>query len=333
MQKYIQEMVLSIVWDWLRALPGQILDTIGWSGVIAVLAGTIMLLTLSAKAVSFMTSKRGMAITAGVLALALFVLWYWGKPDAKVPVMAAKTEPPVVKQPEVLAAKESMPTKAFDLFGGEELDEFEEEEAPAEPKRRSNLVEPPPLLVGSPIVPPSVSFSLPPTPQVPSPVVRPGVPLPHAGHASHGTAHHSKVVSATPSAHAHTGKATASSVAPGAATGGAAGHGPGASTPAADARPSRQAQLAARRQAIREHNARAADEFDRAMGQMMHEQHLIHSGQHPAMGMHGGNHMGGHPAGHHGGHHGATHPGMMHGGIMHPGMPHAGGMMHPGGHH
>jgi hypothetical protein len=313
MQDYVKGLIFDAVFAWLRALPSQILDTIGWSGVIAILAGCIMLATLSAKAVAFMTSKRGMAITAGVFAAALLALWFWSKPDAKAPAMVAKTEPPVVKQPVVVAAKESMPTKAFDLFGVEELEE-DEDEAPAAPKRRSNLIEPPPWLVGSPIVPGPVAFALPPTPQIPAPVVRPGASIPHAGTAGHRTQHHTTVAAAPQSRHVPAGSPAHGTAAQAGGNRQPAGSAADSASGGSSQQSSRQAQQAARRAAIRQQNARAAIEFENAMGQMMHEQHLIHSGQHPAMGMHGGHHMGGHPATHHGGGHPAAHHGAAHAG-------------------
>ena len=56
---------------------------IGWPGVIAMASGSLLLLSLSAKAVKFINSPKGMATTAAVTLAALIAVWWlWPKPAA-----------------------------------------------------------------------------------------------------------------------------------------------------------------------------------------------------------------------------------------------------------
>jgi hypothetical protein len=79
---------MSMIWDllfgMLRGLAGMVIDRIGWGGVVALLAGAILLLSLSARMLKAMTSRRGLAVTAGVVAFALVFLG-WGSFGRKKP--------------------------------------------------------------------------------------------------------------------------------------------------------------------------------------------------------------------------------------------------------
>ncbi len=356
MQEYIRGLIVDAALAWLRALPSQILGTIGWSGVIVSLAGCVLMLTLSAKAVSFMTSKRGMATVAGVMLAALFALWFWRHPAQKSAAAPAvvKTSP-TVKEPVQLAKKE--PAAEPHIEAVKQDDEPEEEEpamTTTERTRTFGSVDPPPWLIGEPVGGGSVAMPLPQTPSLPGSRLTAGAPARPSIAPSHGESHaHVKreVTVAPPPAlrpAADSVPRTAPTVGsnaqqqqhakasgvkgPGASSriassqpeqphqsqaSGATGHAASSETEASSAQPPRQSRPMTRRQAIREMNRQAEAEFNAAMGAMMDEQHAIQSGM-------------GHPGMHAGGHHPGAHPGAGH----HPGA-HPGGVtpgMHPGGH-
>ena len=98
----------------------QFLGWIGWPGVIAIASGCLLLLSLSMRAVKFLNSPRGMAVTGGITAAALLALWLlWPKLAAAQPKELAGYEPsplrtdgPVPRQKAKLASKATAATAA-----------------------------------------------------------------------------------------------------------------------------------------------------------------------------------------------------------------------------
>lgn len=122
----------------LHSLAGLILSSIGWGGIVAGAAGLLLLLSLSARALKFFSSPRGMAATAAVMLAALVFLWWtWGK-----------TAPAAVRSPHALLTQTGPPKTAF----------AEPRPKPAEPlPLQAVAVEPePPLTVAraTPLMPP-----------------------------------------------------------------------------------------------------------------------------------------------------------------------------------
>ena len=287
---------------WLGSL---VLHQIGWGGVAALVAASLLLLSLSARAIKFITSPRGMAVSMAVMLIGLFLSWYgWSKGQSPL-TMASQAGSAAAESVEPPPPLDPLPPEPEIELAEEEPEE--EAEAVAKAKRKRPDLPVMPILVtpeyGLPLMPmPSpVTFSLNPPMVVGQPAASGHLTLPHgqssapaamaptakqAGPAavSRHVAVQTPQLVPTPYGHAATPKATP------------ARHGP---TPA--------------------QRAMAAHQTDMILNQAATMMHQLNTGTHP---LGGGHPMGMHPMG--GPHHG-THPG----GMGHP----QGGTHHPGGHH
>jgi hypothetical protein len=121
MTGYIWEMVASS----LRMLAGTILSSLGWGGIIAVVAAGLLVLSMSAKAMKFLSSARGMAATAAIMLGALAFMW-WGWHTKTPPPI-----PPPYERTEHAALKPAATPELEAQAPAEEPGEEEAEEAPA----------------------------------------------------------------------------------------------------------------------------------------------------------------------------------------------------------
>ncbi len=110
---------LDMGWRLLRGAAGMVIDSIGIGGVIALAAGLILLLTLSVRVTKFLGSRKGMAITAAVLVVALFLAGREVKPRSQavsqsLPSLMAP-ESPSADVAELAAAEEAEPAMAAEM--------------------------------------------------------------------------------------------------------------------------------------------------------------------------------------------------------------------------
>lgn len=105
------------------------IDSLGVGGVIAGIAGLILLLTLSSKVTKFLGSRKGIGITAAVLVVALFFANWFGKPQ---PQAGGESLPS-------LTAPATQPAEAAELA-------TEEEPEPAAEMRRQLMARPMPAI-------------------------------------------------------------------------------------------------------------------------------------------------------------------------------------------
>jgi hypothetical protein len=294
---FSQMLVTALHW-----VGGWILARIGWGGVVASAAALILILALSARAIRAITSRRGMAITAGVLIAGLAVLWFsWPKSAPAAPVELASAAPAAEATPPPPEAEpEPTPEPEVEAVKTEPVEL-------AQVRQMSKRPEPNPMfgMPGMMAVPVETIPILPMQPATPVhipsvPKAKQTAPRVTASKPGHSTAViHSGVAAMPGRPMGTTGQAAVNQQA-----GNAGGH----LTPAQQAR-----------------NARAMANqaaFHQQMQAMEHHMNAM-NGMHP--GAMGPMHMGGmHP--------GAMGP--MHTGGMQPGMGHmpAGGMGHTGGH-
>ena len=293
MQHMLRDAVFGSIMQWLHGLIGLVFATIGWPGVIAIAAGCLLLLSASAKAITFLSSPRGMGFTAGIMAVSLVLTWlFWPKlASAKPRVVLASYEPNVrrtdrpqpkpkpVEQPPILASKLSPPP-----FVARQSMKTLPPELPA------YAFDQPALTVAPPPLPPVV---IPPAPGI---VVVP--PKHHTGQqAAHpsppkATQHaaNSPPPKATPPQGRPQGRGTTSRPLP-----------PGWPTPAQTGNGRSQAAMQAQRnRAMAAEYARLERQYNMMMGGMMMQHYggMGHmGGMHPG-GMGHGGHLGSH-----GGHH------------------------------
>jgi hypothetical protein len=150
--------VLNMIGSSLHSLAGLVLGSIGWGGIAALVAGLLLLLSLSARTLKFFSSPRGMAATAAVMLAGLAWMWWmWGSK----PVVASDPTP-IAYQPPI-----NEPQHAF-----------------TEPRPKAETM-PVGAMVVQPdraMVPASVTPLLPLVPVVPVAgavaVVRPSLPMP-----------------------------------------------------------------------------------------------------------------------------------------------------------
>ena len=313
-------MIFQTIGFSLRSMAGLVLHTIGWAGVVTVLAGTVLLLTMSARLMKIFASPRGMAATAAVLLASIAFLWAtWPQAATATPV----AETPHAGPAEVAPAQPKPKPKLLDVVAATP-------EPPPKPPtvaaKRKRIVFPSlpyftgPLAAALPSLPPIETF----TPRMPV-IVTPPAPQARQQAASHA---HAPVVakrnlSGTKAADAASRRpAIVASPLPGRAgpTGGVAAGQPDPVRAAHD----QQAAIAAQQRAARQAHARQAQVAAMVqMNQMMEQFHGGPMGGHPANGMHpAAGHPGMHPME-------GVHPGNHPMGGMHP----AAGTGHPGVHH
>lgn len=100
--------MLNMIGGSLWSLAGLVLGSLGWGGIVALVAGGLLLLTLWGKARKFLSSPRGMAVTAAVMLIGLAFMWLarwtWGKPQMP-PAQPVASLQPRAEQPEPEAAE------------------------------------------------------------------------------------------------------------------------------------------------------------------------------------------------------------------------------------
>ena len=179
MQKYMSDWLLSAAFQWLRSLAGDIIGSMGWGHVVALVAGGILLLSLSAKAMKFVASPGGMAACVLLVAAGL----YFGMGGSNATAPASLVEEPEEAGP-VLASR-SEPQE------DEPLEAVVEEPAPVAPLA-STVATPLLPMMGAMIAPAVIGTN------------SQGMSHPsehsHAGEASHHAVHHA--VAAAPAPHA-----------------------------------------------------------------------------------------------------------------------------------
>lgn len=176
---------LATIMFWIHWAAGWVIHTIGWPGIVGIAACTVLLLSLSARAVRFLHSVKGMGITAGIALIGGAITW-WSWPAAAVAeaasVVASKPQPQAAA---VLAQVE--PAASIEAEKAPEAEEPPVAEAiSSRPVARLDLPAVPILAVAAPSV--SEPLPLPPAPHV-GPIV---VALPN-----HSAPRHSKTPSAS----------------------------------------------------------------------------------------------------------------------------------------
>ena len=287
--------LFSSITQWLHWLIGLVFQTIGWGGIVAVLAGLVLLASLSARAVKFFHSPRGMATATAFLLGGLAIMW-WFRPEPKpdTPLLAAAS--PV--EPEPLQA---MPPEVESEPEPEALPEL------AVDGKKRPKADLPPLPFTFDDVPPAAALpllSLPPV-AIPQPHAAIAVPHPSAT-PHHPAARHHPV--ARPHERAGMHRAAGPVVRPGT---------PHASTPVAalagqpggtQAHPGQHQAAPAPRLSASQQRAITDHYFNTMMDNMM-MQHMGYGEMYPMEGMHhamggagnpgGGHHAGGRGVGHH----------------------------------
>ena len=92
--------VLDMIGSSLHSLAGLILGSLGWGGIVALVAGLLLLLSLSARTLKFFSSPRGMAVTAAVMLAGLAWMWWmWGSKPVSGDTTPITYQPPI-KEPQ-----------------------------------------------------------------------------------------------------------------------------------------------------------------------------------------------------------------------------------------
>jgi hypothetical protein len=107
----------NMIWSSLHSLAGLVIGSLGWGGLVALAAGTLLLLASMNKAWKFCSSPRGMAAAAAVMLAGLaFMWWTWGKPapaSARSPTtLATQTKQPKLALAELRPKTEPLPLQA-----------------------------------------------------------------------------------------------------------------------------------------------------------------------------------------------------------------------------